>query len=378
MVDQKVFEEDLLSIVIPVYNGSKYIEETIRTILASSYSKLEIIIIDDGSEDESFKIVSNLAREDKRIKLFYKENGGIISARNYGVKIATGSYICFCDQDDLISKDMYLKMVKTLKNDESQICICSTGRLIEREIVPFESYSRNIYENEEIKWGLLYPLLFGEYNVLFNKESKRIYASIWKCIFDRRFFEKYEFRFKRFVDFEDDLIMFVETLLKAKKVSTVSEIFYVWRVNFKSESYNHKYFSDLLNRQNRFSEYMLNELEKNQIPDEVVETYNKVLACRNYVSLLDNLANGRKLGNKISVRKYISENIYDDKFNKNVQMYSYLKKGYVKPRILLKLLMYHRTFITYVVNIALNNMVVLTLKFSWLNKVERRLKKLIV
>ena len=92
----------MVSVVIPVYNGAKYIEKTIRTILNSTYQNLEIIAVVDGSPDNSLAVCQKLSQEDARVKTFYKDNGGIPDARNYGIERATGEYICVCDQDDLV------------------------------------------------------------------------------------------------------------------------------------------------------------------------------------------------------------------------------------------------------------------------------------
>ena len=76
----------MLSIVIPVYNGERFIVETIKHIQSSTYEKFELIIVNDGSNDQSEEMISRIAVQDKRIKYFYKENGGIVSARNYGMQ----------------------------------------------------------------------------------------------------------------------------------------------------------------------------------------------------------------------------------------------------------------------------------------------------
>ena len=100
-----------VSVIIPVYNGEKFIEKTVAAIQRGIYKNIEIILVDDGSKDRSEDIIHQLAKQDDRIKIIRKENGGIISARNAGLDIARGDYICFCDQDDEQSELFVLTML---------------------------------------------------------------------------------------------------------------------------------------------------------------------------------------------------------------------------------------------------------------------------
>ncbi len=97
----------LISIVIPVYNIEKYLDRCVNSVCSQTYSQLEILLVNDGSTDNSGKICEELATRDSRIRVFHKENGGSSSARNMGIANAQGEYIGFVDSDDYISKEMY-------------------------------------------------------------------------------------------------------------------------------------------------------------------------------------------------------------------------------------------------------------------------------
>ena len=101
------FEKNLVSILVPVYNVEKYIRKCLDSSLVQTYPKLEIILIDDGSTDESGKICDEYASKDARIMLIHKHNGGVTSARKAGLKMAKGEYIGFVDPDDWIEPNMY-------------------------------------------------------------------------------------------------------------------------------------------------------------------------------------------------------------------------------------------------------------------------------
>ncbi len=113
-----------ISVIIPVYNIEKYISRCLKSIINQTYDNLEILVIDDGSKDNSGKICDNYAKKDKRIKVIHKENGGVSSARNLGLDMATGDYIAFVDGDDYIDNRMYEILLNNLVNTSSDISIC--------------------------------------------------------------------------------------------------------------------------------------------------------------------------------------------------------------------------------------------------------------
>ena len=98
----------IVSVIVPVYNTEKYLPECIESVLFQSYTDFELLLIDDGSTDGSGLICDEYARKDFRIKVVHKSNGGVSSARNEGLDIARGEYVCFVDSDDWVCKD-YLK-----------------------------------------------------------------------------------------------------------------------------------------------------------------------------------------------------------------------------------------------------------------------------
>ena len=96
--------EDLISIIIPIYNVEKYLPDCLNSVISQTYSNIEIILVDDGSPDGCAKICDYYAKKDNRIKVIHQKNGGLSNARNSGIKIATGKYITFVDSDDYIDK----------------------------------------------------------------------------------------------------------------------------------------------------------------------------------------------------------------------------------------------------------------------------------
>lgn len=118
----------LLSIIVPVYNAEPYLRDSIGSILAQTYDNFEIVMVDDGSTDGSLKLCEEFAEKDKRIRVFHKPNGGVASARNFGLDNITGEYIGWVDSDDIISPIMYETMMTLAIKHGADIVQCSHTR----------------------------------------------------------------------------------------------------------------------------------------------------------------------------------------------------------------------------------------------------------
>ena len=115
---------DLISIIVPIYNVEQYIRNCIDSLLNQTHKNLEIILVDDGSPDNCGKICDEYAKKDSRIIVIHKENGGLSDARNYGIDKATGDYIGFVDPDDRIEKDMYEHLLDGIGEYDAEIAAC--------------------------------------------------------------------------------------------------------------------------------------------------------------------------------------------------------------------------------------------------------------
>lgn len=117
-------ERDLISVIVPVYNVQAYLTNCINSILNQSYKNIEIILVDDGSTDESSSICDSYVKKDNRIKVIHKENGGLSDARNIGIKSAKGKYITFVDSDDYLDEN-YVKALYILITKNNSDIACS-------------------------------------------------------------------------------------------------------------------------------------------------------------------------------------------------------------------------------------------------------------
>ena len=118
-------ETDKISVIVPVYNVKNYLEDCVQSITHQTYPDLEILLIDDGSDDGSGEICDRLQMTDARIRVFHEKHKGVSGARNKGLKEAAGAYIAFVDSDDVLEPDMYTYLIRLLKTHEAQIAACS-------------------------------------------------------------------------------------------------------------------------------------------------------------------------------------------------------------------------------------------------------------
>ena len=121
-----------ISVIVPVYNVEKYLPKCLDSLVNQTINDIEIIIVNDGTQDDSQKIIDEYYKKyPQKIKKFYKENGGLSSARNYGINYAQGEYIAFVDSDDTIKLDMFEKMYTKAKKDDLDIVVCDTVNVFE-------------------------------------------------------------------------------------------------------------------------------------------------------------------------------------------------------------------------------------------------------
>lgn len=160
-----------ISIVVPVYNVENYIDRCIESIINQTYKNIEIILVDDGSKDNSGKICDKYANRDKRIKVVHKLNGGLSSARNAGLDVCSGEYVGFVDGDDWIEKNMYEILISMIKKGKSEIAICGHREVIQNEKVRPAIQMKNIFLDKNELWEEVFgDLNVASWNKLYKKE----------------------------------------------------------------------------------------------------------------------------------------------------------------------------------------------------------------
>ena len=194
----------MISVIVPVYNVERYLHRCINSILAQSFSCFELLLINDGSNDNSDIICEEYANRDLRVRVFHKENGGVSSARNVGLDHAKGDYIMFVDSDDYMLPNMCELMVYTLEAKKTDLVICGTTEAGGGFWRPQED---NDFSIKELKDSFIHLLHTELLSPPWNKIYKR-------CKIRNR-------RFREDISFGEDLIFNIQYLDTCENISFI-------------------------------------------------------------------------------------------------------------------------------------------------------------
>ena len=199
-----------ISVIVPVYNVEKYLTQCIESILSQTYQEFELLLIDDGSEDNSGSICDHYSNIDSRVHVFHKENGGVSSARNMGIEHAKGEWVCFVDSDDWIDKDTFEYITGLWKGaDFLQFGYRRTGGTAsEYSYVPSKvlRYSTSVYC------------------------TKRIYHSaICGYLLKLNIIKKYKISFPNHIKYGEDQAFILKTLICSSEIVILDRHFYNYR-----------------------------------------------------------------------------------------------------------------------------------------------------
>ena len=210
--------EELISVIIPVYNVEKFLPYSLERVINQTYKNLEIILINDGSTDGSKAICEKYAKNDKRIKLLSQKNQGAAVARNTGLEVASGEYIGFVDSDDVISLEFYECLYKLLKETDSDISECASVQISDEDLFNKNYKFDNINNLEYITTDSL-----GALNRI---NSEDIYITgksivVWNKLYKKELFD--DIRFPAGKKYEDDLTTYklfneIHKLVSTEKV----------------------------------------------------------------------------------------------------------------------------------------------------------------
>lgn len=284
---------DKISVVVPVYNVRTYLNKAVNSIINQQYRNLEIILVDDGSTDGSGELCNELRKKDDRIVVYHKENGGLSSARNYGIKKATGDYIIFIDSDDYIHSEMILSMYEEIKKANADVSVCGIMNVYNTKEVPQCSNTemRFVYNQKEF----LKELLIGE----------KIPGSICNKLLKKEVAEKIFFPEGKIYE---DVFYHLELVKIAKTyvITTKPYYYYYHRSNsITTEKYNSKKL-DVVEAYAKYDEY----IEK-EYPDLKQESFFR-LSYAHFV-VLDSMLlvdNYKKLEDYYPIISFLKKNAF--------------------------------------------------------------------
>ena len=225
--------DDLISVIVPVYNMEPYLERCIQSILTQSYFQLDIILVDDGSTDNSLKLMEQYAARDKRIRVYHQENGGVSAARNYGLRKMNGKYCTFIDPDDYVPPCYIEWLLYAIKQTDTKLAICN-GR----------SFANGSLENFPVLPKLpTVDLIRLEGFSLWHKAS---HAVCWGALYDKTIIDDMLFDITLFN--AEDMLFFIQALLKCDAIAFINEqiYYYVQYANSATKgAYNPKRWTEI-------------------------------------------------------------------------------------------------------------------------------------
>jgi glycosyltransferase involved in cell wall biosynthesis len=276
-----------VSIIVPIYNVEKYLSRCLDSLLAQTLKEIEIVAVNDGSDDTSLEILRDYESRDSRIKVINKPNGGVSSARNEGIKFASGDYLGFADPDDWVEFEMYEEMHKNAIKEKVDIVMCSYIREFENhsKIKDFKLPSKVHYRDEEVKINVLRRLIGPLNEEIANPELLDAWGTVWSKLYRAEIIKKNSIGFLDLnkIGTNEDTLFNIETFYHAKSFLFINTPFYhYWRANRTSVTSGFK--PNLMNQWVYLFTYIENFLSvKNMSEDYYLALNNRI--CLNTLGL---------------------------------------------------------------------------------------------
>lgn len=215
----KTIKNPLVSIIVPVYNGQRYLGECIDSILNQDYENIELIIVNDGSKDASSRIIDEYAKKDKRVKAIYQKNSGVSSARNNGINNANGEYVTFVDADDYLEKDYVGYLCNLIVENDADI-----------SLTPFPN--KVTESNKKINNKIDdYIVLWSGEDAMKNMLYYKVVISSWNKMFSLNLLKKNKVRFNTNLSFGEGFDFTIASFQHSNKVAVGHKRVYNYRVD---------------------------------------------------------------------------------------------------------------------------------------------------
>lgn len=244
----------VISVIMPIYNGAQYMKKSIDVILKQTLREFELILVNDGSTDDSKEICSEYAEQDRRIRVINKENGGAWSARNKGINVAEGKYIMFLDCDDWYEDTLLEEMYKSIENNKADLVICGQIDVIVNEKNNVIKYNKVLPErhyyksNDEILDNYIYM------------KEKYVADVLWNKIYKSEIIKEFKLKFENFKRGED-AIFNANYYEKINKCIILDKALYYYRIEISNPMWL-KYSKNYYNVLSDENEAIINKLKQ--------------------------------------------------------------------------------------------------------------------
>lgn len=250
-----------VSVIMPVYNCEKYLADSIKSVLAQTFTDFELIIIDDGSKDKSRKIIEEYSLKDTRIKAFYNKNHGVSFTRNYGIDHANGEYIAFIDADDIYDNKYLEEMFSVIINEDADLVCCDL----------IMGYNANTFDAQDknLKYNTI--CISNEKNSFKRAIDLGMGISASTKIFSTELINKYSIRFNEKLSYGEDMFFCWKMFLVSKNIFYIPEKLYFYRLS--GDTAVLRYHDSLYEKYKNSYRDMLDFAEENSLNDEYFCSY---------------------------------------------------------------------------------------------------------
>lgn len=254
-------KEEMISIIIPVYNSKGRLKECLESVVSQSYEKLEVIIVDDCSTDGSLEICREYEKKYPFVHVYTKENEGVSAARNFGLSKAEGEYIQFADSDDLLYPDACRLLAKRIQSDESDLVIGGYFNEKEQKEIVYEE--RSFQDRDEFMRE--FPELFSRFFIHVP----------WNKLYRRRVLKA---GFPEDLDKGEDLLFNLGALAQAEKISVLDEVLYFYH-NINENSLSFRFRENAMEIEERLYDEVSSFYKKYETEKESVFLYHYYLTA---------------------------------------------------------------------------------------------------
>lgn len=246
-----------ISVVVPVYNAEKYISNTVCSILSQENCDIELILVNDGSKDDSESLCRKLAENDERIVFITGENFGPGHARNVGIGRASGEYIAFCDSDDILQKDMYKSLLCELENNDADLSVCDIYSERDGKNMGFPFENEAFFGKEEL--GKYVASMIG--NLSDNDKTPIFWGSSVRCLYRADILKKNSVLFPEDIFFAEDLVFNLRYLKNCNRVAICRKALYFYTCNGESLMLSHSRYRDgMFEERKKLTKYLLESI----------------------------------------------------------------------------------------------------------------------
>lgn len=253
-----------------MYNSQNVLERCVNSIINQTYQNLEIILVNDGSTDNSLDLCRKLKNQDSRITVINQKNQGVSSARNEGIRRVTGEYIAFVDSDDWLEKNMYEEMIHSISKFNSEVCISNYFNDTKRISLHSEKIHLNRKEiYEYLIKNMIGPLPIGSSNV-----NKKIMGNVWRFLFKKELIVENGVKFPTNIYLSEDLIFCLNVLFKAEQLVINPGFFYHYED--VQDSAIRKFKPEFRIQQQRAFNMIENICQKNNVYEDVSDNLNSM------------------------------------------------------------------------------------------------------